>query len=69
MRRFSVKNLPSKVLKRIDKVEFCDDLDWGSIGLVWLKDEYEFEDGSHVDGFSSRDDLIERVMESERARK
>ena len=64
MRTFKLENLPKKVKERICSIEFADDLIDNCIGLVNLKDNYEFDDGSHIEGFTNRKDLIEIVLSS-----
>ena len=64
MKKFKVENLPKKYQEMIASIEWADDLIDDCIGLVNLKDEYEFLDGSHVSGFTSRSDLIS-FMKSE----
>ena len=61
------KNLPKKVLERIQELEFASDLIDDAKGIVYLKNGWEFEDGSQQDVFLNKKDLIERVMESEKS--
>ena len=61
---FKLENLPKKYQEMIASIEWADDLIDDCIGLVNLKDEYEFLDGSHVFGFTSKADLIS-FMKSE----
>ena len=58
---FKLKNLPKDVQEKIYDIDFVDDEE-DLIGFVNLKDGWCFEwDGSHVEGFSSRKDLIDIV--------
>lgn len=58
---FELKNLPKDVQEKIYDINFVDD-EADLIGFVNLKDGWCFEcDGSHVEGFSSRKDLIDIV--------
>ena len=66
MRKFKIESLPVKVRERISQVEFANDLCDDCIALVWLNDKYEFDDGSHVMGIRSKQELIEEVMMAER---
>lgn len=55
---FKLENLPKDVREKIAVLEFGDDV----IGLVYLKlGEYEFDDGSRCEGFTSRNDLIDMI--------
>lgn len=58
---FRLKNLPKDVREKIALIEFGDDFIDDVIGLVYLKNEYEFDDGSHCEGFTSRKDLIDMI--------
>lgn len=58
---FKLEKLPKDVREKIHDIDFTPDED-NVMGFVNLKDEYEFEhDGSHVEGFESRNDLIDLV--------
>lgn len=61
-RRFKLENLPKYAREKISSIEWADDLIDDLIGLVYLKKGYCFEwDGSHCEGFSSREDLLEII--------
>lgn len=57
---FKLEKLPKDVREKIHDIDFTPNDN--VMGFVNLKDGYEFEyDGSHVEGFESRNDLIELV--------
>ena len=57
---FKLENLPKDVQEKIYSIDFVDDEE-DLIGFVNLKDNWAFEWGGHLEGFSSRKDLIEMV--------
>jgi predicted heme/steroid binding protein len=64
MKQFTLDQLPNDVKERLHSIDFESDLIDDYIGMVNLKDEYEFGDGSHMEGFSSKKDLIKLVRSS-----
>lgn len=61
------KRLPKKVEERISQIEFANDLIDDCIGLVYLNENWQFEDGSRVNGFRNKKELIEEVLNAEQA--
>lgn len=61
------KRLPKKVEERISQIEFANDLIDDCIGLVYLNENWQFEDGSRVNVFGNKKELIEEVMNAEPA--
>lgn len=60
---FKLENLPKDVREKIQDIEFTPEED-EVMGFVNLKDEWVFDwDGSHIEGFESRKDLIEIVRD------
>lgn len=59
-RRFNINKLPKQYRDMIEEViwndgEFDDDI----LGEVWLKDGWQFDDESHCNVFTDRQDLID----------
>ena len=61
MGRFKIENLPKDVKDKISFIQFGDDFIDDVIGLVYLKQGLEFDDGSGCEGFTSRNDLIDMI--------
>lgn len=63
---FKLQNLPKDVREKIHSIDFTPEEEH-IIGFVNLKKGWVFDwDDSHVEGFSSRQDLIEIVRYSTR---
>ena len=61
---FKLENLPKDVREKIVDIDFTPDEE-DVMGFVNLKDGWVFEwDGSHTEGFESRNDLIDIVRNS-----
>lgn len=59
MKTFTKKDLPSELADLIQDLTFDDELTGGCIGIVNLKDGFAFYDGSHIQAFRTKKDLIE----------
>lgn len=62
MKKIKISELPEKYRDMIFELSFVNDEDF--MGFVNLKDEYFFEDGSHVNAFESKEDLIDLLKEA-----
>ena len=63
MKKIKIKNLPRKYQSMIVDLTYE-----GNLGFVNIIDDYEFDDGSHVNPFESEDDLINLLKEASQNR-
>lgn len=62
-RRFKLENLPKDVREKINYIDFTPEEE-EIMGFVALKDGWCFDwDGSHIEGFSDRNDLISIIRD------
>lgn len=67
MKMFGLNSLPADVKEKIDSIVWGDDFIDDIIGQVNLNDDWVFiDDESHIQGFSSRQDLIDMVRNDTR---
>lgn len=59
MKKIKIKNLPRKYQSMIVDLTYDEGL-----GFVNIVDDYEFDDGSHVNPFESEEDLIDLLKEA-----
>lgn len=70
MRRIKFEKLPKDVIAKIDNfiLDFDGEFRDGALCQVCLKDEWTFEDGSHISTFATRKELIDIVRDAQVSR-